>query len=54
MPGEVDKREIYFGDLEFISNFVNADRTSQRPGRGQMWVGMQNRHNRKRLLDALS
>ena len=34
MPGEVDKREIYFGYLEFISNFAEADRTLQRPGRG--------------------
>ena len=35
MPWEGDKSEIYFGDLEFISNFADADRIPQRPGRGQ-------------------
>ena len=35
MPGEVDEREFYFGYLEFISNFADADRIPQRPGRGQ-------------------
>ena len=34
MPGEVDENEIYFGYLEFISNFADADRIPQRPGRG--------------------
>ena len=29
-----DENEIYFGYLEFISNFADADRIPQRPGRG--------------------
>ena len=49
-----DENENNFGYLKFISNFADADRIPQRPGRGLTQGGERNRHFRKRLLDAHS